>query len=785
MSVIRGAVVPTAGTAVPATGAATRPLRKPRRVILTPRVPRRRRLPRGPPSGRPGRARPRRACSPASPPRSRRGSRTRDGGRRGPGNAPWRGRRRSPSRAPCPRPEKVFDGDHLQARAHEVEGGAPASVSPFHDRVPNVEVIAGPSWIEAVHHAGDVPDRAAQVARVVVESELDPAARGELGQPPKVGRRLLQLVAHVHEGVAVVAGLEEADPVAARGLEDGEGRGVRRGKEAGGDHGDVQALLAKRAEERREVRRGALRSNVAARADREVDAGEAEGLDRAPQGARGQGPRLRRRRPHGPPGRPRCSGARRVGPRAVPRHASQGGPGRPHDHHRPPFRVGPHGPPHPRGRGPQPGPLLQARLLPLRPRGRAQRAGEGGGRPSGAGRARRALRGPARIPQPRGLPGRPGLGHRPRDGRPRSTMGRLLLRRSARGRGRGRRRLARRPQPRGPAPEDGRHQRLFLGEGGEGLAAARLPAGRGHGALEGLLRRPRQGAFPGPRLPPSRVRDPRRDLGGEAGEHARRGRARPGLPEGGPRGSLRRRGTRGVRITRRGFLSGLVAAPVAGTAVPAVGTTAPRMTDIRVLDVRHGYEDWRYRAPYKFGGRVVDRVTILNVRCRVETRAGKGAWGFGSMTMGNMWAFPSPTMSYDVTLGAMKDLAERMARLTSRCREVGHPLDLSLVLEPEYLAAAAEVSRERRLDQPIPKLCTLVAASPFDAALHDAFGKAHARNVYATYGPDLMTHDLSRYLGPEFKGERLDRCLLGKPRERIPLFHSVGGLDPLEAKDVE
>ena len=239
-----------------------------------------------------------------------------------------------------------------------------------------------------------------------------------------------------------------------------------------------------------------------------------------------------------------------------------------------------------------------------------------------------------------------------------------------------------------------------------------------------------------------------------------------------------------MRMTRRGFLGGLAAAPLAA-AIPRIGLAAPRATDIRIREVRHGYEDWRYRAPYKFGGRVVDRVTILNVRCRVETRAGKGAWGFGSMTMGNMWAFPSPTMGYEATLAAMKDLADRLAPITARCTEVGHPLDLALVLEPEYLSAAAEVSRDRKLDQPIPKLCTLVVASPFDAALHDAFGKVHARNVYATYGPDLMTHDLSRYLGAEFKGERLDRYLLRKPPERIPLFHSVGGLDPLEAKDVE
>jgi L-alanine-DL-glutamate epimerase-like enolase superfamily enzyme len=239
-------------------------------------------------------------------------------------------------------------------------------------------------------------------------------------------------------------------------------------------------------------------------------------------------------------------------------------------------------------------------------------------------------------------------------------------------------------------------------------------------------------------------------------------------------------------LSRRDFLRGIAAAPLAAVLVPRVAVAAPRATDIRVKEVRHGYEDWVYRAPYKFGGRVVDKVTILNVRCRVETRGGKSAWGFGSMTMGNMWAFPSATMSYDTTLGAMKELAERIDRLTAAGPEVGHPLDLNLAMEPRYLAAAADVSHDLKLDTPIPKLCTLVVASPFDAAVHDAFGKVHGRNVYATYGPDLMTHDLSRYLGPEFRGERLDRCLLVKrPKDRIPLFHSVGGLDPLEAKDVE
>ena len=238
----------------------------------------------------------------------------------------------------------------------------------------------------------------------------------------------------------------------------------------------------------------------------------------------------------------------------------------------------------------------------------------------------------------------------------------------------------------------------------------------------------------------------------------------------------------GESISRRSFLLSAAAAPLG---LRTAALALPKSTDIRIAEVVHGYKDYVYRAPYKFGGRVVDRVTLLNVRCRVATRGGKEAWGFGSMTMGNMWAFPSRTMSYDTTLDAMRALAERISRFASDCREVGHPLDLAHVLEPEYLKAASEVSSARKLDEPIPKLCTLVVASPFDAAIHDAFGKVHGRNTYATYGPDLMPHDLSRYLGGDFRGERLDRALLPKRQEKIPLFHSVGGLDPLETKDVE
>ena len=171
----------------------------------------------------------------------------------------------------------------------------------------------------------------------------------------------------------------------------------------------------------------------------------------------------------------------------------------------------------------------------------------------------------------------------------------------------------------------------------------------------------------------------------------------------------------------------------------------------------------------------MDRVTLLNVKCRVSTRDGRSGQGFGSMTMGNVWSYPSATLTYDQTLNAMKGLATSIRKITADYREYGHPIDINTALEPEYLKAAGE----------IPKLSMLVTASPFDAAIHDAFGKLHGRNCYSTYGPDLLPHDLSYYLGAGFRGEHLNQYVRQQPVPRVALFHSVGASDPIFASDIK
>jgi L-alanine-DL-glutamate epimerase-like enolase superfamily enzyme len=222
-----------------------------------------------------------------------------------------------------------------------------------------------------------------------------------------------------------------------------------------------------------------------------------------------------------------------------------------------------------------------------------------------------------------------------------------------------------------------------------------------------------------------------------------------------------------VSATRREFL-----------AMPAFLAAAPA-TDARIEEIHTSFEDFQYRAPYKFGGKEVDRVTMLNVRCRLRSKSGKSAEGFAAMSMGNVWSFPD--LPYDTTLAAMKTLAGKIERITASFTEYAHPLDVNHALEPEYLKAAAGI----QLAKPVPKLCTLVTASPIDAAIHDAYGRLHGRNSFTVCGKEFVRHDLGHYLGPEFKGEYLDPYLLAKPTPRIRMFHSVGASDALTRAELK
>jgi L-alanine-DL-glutamate epimerase-like enolase superfamily enzyme len=209
-----------------------------------------------------------------------------------------------------------------------------------------------------------------------------------------------------------------------------------------------------------------------------------------------------------------------------------------------------------------------------------------------------------------------------------------------------------------------------------------------------------------------------------------------------------------------------------------------KSTDIRILNGALDTERIEYRSPIKFGGRVVTDVVIANVGIDVETRDGRHGRGFGSMPIGNVWAWPSSVVTPSQSLEAMKRFAEGAVKQAGEYCDCGHPLDVTRALGEQHDALADAVVKQLDLAEPMPKLAQLVAASPVEAALHDAYGKTLGANSYNLLGREYVQHDLAHYLTPEFAGEYLDRYTLRDPKAKMPLYHLVGALDPLTDGDI-
>ncbi len=209
-----------------------------------------------------------------------------------------------------------------------------------------------------------------------------------------------------------------------------------------------------------------------------------------------------------------------------------------------------------------------------------------------------------------------------------------------------------------------------------------------------------------------------------------------------------------------------------------------RPTDMRIVDADCSFEPIHFRAPLKFGGRVVDHSYCMNVRVAAETRDGRRAEGFGSMPVGNVWAWPTDRLSGDETESAMQTFARRVTALAVDSA-AGHPIEIMHALHDGYAALAADVAAELEQAETMPALAQLVAASPLDAAVHDAFGRVHQRNSYVTLGQPWLDRDLASFLpDPQFRGLFLDQFVLEQPTETLPLYHLVGALDPLTDADI-
>jgi len=209
-------------------------------------------------------------------------------------------------------------------------------------------------------------------------------------------------------------------------------------------------------------------------------------------------------------------------------------------------------------------------------------------------------------------------------------------------------------------------------------------------------------------------------------------------------------------------------------------------SDVRVDAVDLTFSDERLAVPLHLSRGSITAVTYAKVVIDVQTRAGQFQRGTGAIFLSDLWAFPDPTYDHAQKDQAMRTLCQAIGAYLQKDNGYGDPLEKGHHLEealPE-LVAQVEASLPFLQRGAIPYLAALNCLSSFDAAIHDAWGRALGGSAYAFYGAAWLNADLGAYLGPAFGGAYPDQ-FLGRRRLTLPVQHVVGVSDALTPTETD
>ncbi|MBN1126309.1 MAG: hypothetical protein JXA82_14980 [Sedimentisphaerales bacterium] len=212
-------------------------------------------------------------------------------------------------------------------------------------------------------------------------------------------------------------------------------------------------------------------------------------------------------------------------------------------------------------------------------------------------------------------------------------------------------------------------------------------------------------------------------------------------------------------------------------------------TDVRVIATELYFLPVRTRMPLKFGSETLTSVACARVKVTVEGNDGKRAAGWGETPLSVQWVWPS-ALPYQVRNEALQDFTKILAGEWAGFGGLGHPIEVGhAFIEHELGRLLEEFNEQADFSKPMPWLAALVCCSPFDIALHDAYGQLHEIDVYQTYNAEFMKKDLSAFVTAaedtkiSFVGKYPVDFLEMNPPKTLPAWHLVGGKDPLDASE--
>lgn len=197
------------------------------------------------------------------------------------------------------------------------------------------------------------------------------------------------------------------------------------------------------------------------------------------------------------------------------------------------------------------------------------------------------------------------------------------------------------------------------------------------------------------------------------------------------------------------------------------------------------------RIPLKFGPEVLTSVTCARVHMFVADNNGTITDGWGETPLSVQWGWPS-NISYESRHKDMKEFCKILADEWIRLDLEDHPVDIGYLFIEHILPVTLTRfnSKIKESIEDMPWLSALICNSPFDIALHDAYAKSLGLPVYKIYNRDFMDRDLSYYLEPaegsqiSFEGKYIQDFLKIPPREKLIVWHLVGGTDPIDKEEL-
>ncbi len=223
----------------------------------------------------------------------------------------------------------------------------------------------------------------------------------------------------------------------------------------------------------------------------------------------------------------------------------------------------------------------------------------------------------------------------------------------------------------------------------------------------------------------------------------------------------------------------------------------PRSSDIRITDIELYFLPVETRVPLKFGAESLNTVVCARAKITVETRFGRRAIGWGETPLSVQWAWPGK-QPFSFRLKRIEEFAIELAKQVGQMSISGHAMEIGFELIENLIPYICVDQPGDIPDQRLPYLAKLIVASVFDQAIHDAYGNANDVDIYDAYGKPFLDRPLADFFVPgeideqvvgetaddRLVGRFLDEFIEGSPPKELPVWHLVGGLDPIKPDEV-